>query len=403
MNYNLKYSMPTTNLRMGETIMKALVCEMCGSHDIIKRDGYYVCQSCETKYTPEEARKLFVEGTVKIDNSDRLNNLYSAARKARELRNYAQSKSYYSEILTLEPNSWEAAFYSVYCVVADCKIIQIESAANTLRNAVTKTFQIIETYAENKEQAKLEVAQSAIALASMLHDAALSHLNKSINNYPQSYNTKWLSEYWDQAHAASFVCFTTGNLIKDVSSSLAVEAWKRGIIYNNNFYLILDYGTTRDQLHSIILEYEVKIKRYEPGYSVPLPDYSIYASPIHVVLRKMSSKINYYGRENENKSGKYASGETSSSGGGCYVATAVYGSYDCPQVWTLRRFRDYELAKTWYGRAFIRTYYAISPTIVKWFGNTTWFKKMWKGTLDRMVSSLNNKGVADTPYEDRKW
>lgn len=383
--------------------MKALVCEMCGSHDIIKRDGYYVCQSCETKYTPEEARKLFVEGTVKIDNSDRLNNLYSAARKARELRNYAQSKSYYSEILTLEPNSWEAAFYSVYCVVADCKIIQIESAANTLRNAVTKTFQIIETYAENKEQAKLEVAQSAIALASMLHDAALSHLNKSINNYPQSYNTKWLSEYWDQAHAASFVCFTTGNLIKDVSSSLAVKAWKMGIIYNNNFYLILDYGTTRDQLHNIILEYEVKIKRYEPGYSVPLPDYSIYASPIHVVLRKMSSKINYYGRANENKSGKYASGETSSSGGGCYVATAVYGSYDCPQVWTLRRFRDYELAKTWYGRAFIHTYYAISPTIVKWFGNTTWFKKMWKGTLDRMVSSLNNKGVADTPYEDRKW
>ena len=89
--------------------------------------------------------------------------------------------------------------------------------------------------------------------------------------------------------------------------------------------------------------------------------------------------------------------------GGCFVATAVYGSYDCPQVWTLRRFRDYELAKTWYGRAFIHIYYAISPTIVKWFGNTTWFKKMWKGTLDRMVSSLNKKGVANTPYKDRKW
>lgn len=37
--------------------------------------------------------------------------------------------------------------------------------------------------------------------------------------------------------------------------------------------------------------------------------------------------------------------------GGCYVATAVYGSYDCPQVWTLRRYRDYTLAETWYGRA----------------------------------------------------
>ena len=38
----------------------------------------------------------------------------------------------------------------------------------------------------------------------------------------------------------------------------------------------------------------------------------------------------------------------------CYVATAVYGSYDCPEVWTLRRFRDNTLEETWYGRAFIR-------------------------------------------------
>ena len=88
---------------------------------------------------------------------------------------------------------------------------------------------------------------------------------------------------------------------------------------------------------------------------------------------------------------------------GCYVATAVYGSYDCPEVWTLRRFRDDTLAATWYGRAFIRTYYAISPTLVKWFGHTEWFKKMWRGTLDKMVTELQEKGVESTPYEDREW
>ena len=88
---------------------------------------------------------------------------------------------------------------------------------------------------------------------------------------------------------------------------------------------------------------------------------------------------------------------------GCYVATAVYGSYDCPQVWTLRRYRDNTLAETWYGRAFIHTYYAISPTLVKWFGHTEWFKKMWKGKLDRMVANLNANGIEDTPYEDKNW
>ena len=90
-------------------------------------------------------------------------------------------------------------------------------------------------------------------------------------------------------------------------------------------------------------------------------------------------------------------------GGGCYVATAVYGSYDCPQVWTLRRYRDDTLAATWYGRAFIHTYYAISPTLVKWFGDAAWFKNMWKPKLDRMVMRLNQEGVESTPYQDKNW
>lgn len=91
---------------------------------------------------------------------------------------------------------------------------------------------------------------------------------------------------------------------------------------------------------------------------------------------------------------------SSTGGGGCYVATAVYGSYDCPQVWTLRRFRDQRLAPTWYGRAFIRVYYAVSPTLVKWFGNTGWFRRFWRGRLDRMVKKLQARGLEDTPYED---
>lgn len=98
-----------------------------------------------------------------------------------------------------------------------------------------------------------------------------------------------------------------------------------------------------------------------------------------------------------------AKGTSTTNSSGCYVATAVYGSYDCPQVWTLRRYRDYTLAETWFGRLFIFLYYAISPTLVKWFGETQWFKNMWKPKLDRMVKRLNEEGVLDTPYQDRQW
>ena len=88
------------------------------------------------------------------------------------------------------------------------------------------------------------------------------------------------------------------------------------------------------------------------------------------------------------------------SKGGCYVATCVYGSYDCPPVWTLRRFRDNNLSKSLLGRAFIRIYYSVSPTIVKLFGNYAWFHKMWKRSLDRLVEKLQNNGVENTPYDD---
>lgn len=85
---------------------------------------------------------------------------------------------------------------------------------------------------------------------------------------------------------------------------------------------------------------------------------------------------------------------------GCYVATAVYGSYDCPEVWTLRRFRDYSLAQNWCGRVFIKVYYAVSPTLVKWFGRTAWFNKLWRGPLDKLVSRLKAEGYDDSPYND---
>lgn len=88
---------------------------------------------------------------------------------------------------------------------------------------------------------------------------------------------------------------------------------------------------------------------------------------------------------------------------GCYVATCIYGSYDCPQVWTLRRYRDDVLSATWYGRYFIRLYYAISPTVVKLFGHTKWFSKIWRSKLDHMVDNLQKKGFESTPYDDKNY
>ena len=181
------------------------------------------------------------------------------------------------------------------------------------------------------------------------------------------------------------------------------------IIYN--VYLRSNYMAFSSTKHShekyTYLEIEeVKIEKYvKDGYRylylngklAPLVADVKHFEDMTMVCNKIRERLTAHGNTD------YTYKEEQQHNAGCYVATCVYGSYDCPQVWTLRRYRDDTLGATWYGRAFIRTYYAISPTLVKWFGNTKWFKKLWKGKLDRMVAKLQSNGVEDTPYEDKNW
>ncbi len=54
--------------------MKPLTCEICGSTNLTKQDGVFVCQNCGCKYSVEDAKKLMFEGTVKINRDEELKN-----------------------------------------------------------------------------------------------------------------------------------------------------------------------------------------------------------------------------------------------------------------------------------------------------------------------------------------
>ena len=75
--------------------------------------------------------------------------------------------------------------------------------------------------------------------------------------------------------------------------------------------------------------------------------------------------------------------------GVCYIATFVYGSYDNPEVWVLRQYRDEVLLQTWLGRFFVKVYYAISPSMVRILGEKKWFHQFWRTVLDRVVQRLS--------------
>ncbi len=85
---------------------------------------------------------------------------------------------------------------------------------------------------------------------------------------------------------------------------------------------------------------------------------------------------------------------------GCYVATAVYGDYDCPEVWVLRRFRDSVLQQYCLGHLFIKAYYAISPSLVRIMGGKRWFVSLCRRILNPMIVRLKSRGFSDQKYED---
>ena len=355
--------------------MKAIKCEMCGSNDLVKQDGLYVCQNCGTKYTVEEAKKLMIEGTVEvkgtvtIDSSDELRNLYELARRAVLNDNSENASKYYNQILLKDPNSWEANFYSVYYTAKACAFDQISSAADTLKNCLYSLLKLIkESALEDAERLNVikEVTEKSIEIAQFL-------FNKTKNHYAVELEMKdalklvereiFVQKYTSNVVSAKDILKELGNkldvLYNGEYSVQSVACWKECIVLLNEIRPLLYNKKTNSEE---IDYYKNQIKKYDSSYKLP--------------------------ELNDNK-------------GACYVATAVYGSYNCPQVWTLRRFRDNTLDETWYGRAFIKTYYAISPTLVKWFGETNWFKKMWRKPLDKMVVSLQEKGVESTPYQDK--
>ncbi len=94
--------------------MKQLTCEMCGSTDLLKQDGVFVCQTCGTKYSVEEAKKMMIDGvvevsgTVKVDDSEKITTYMSMAENAYSASNTAEAEAYCNRVIEIDPSNADA-------------------------------------------------------------------------------------------------------------------------------------------------------------------------------------------------------------------------------------------------------------------------------------------------------
>ncbi len=84
--------------------------------------------------------------------------------------------------------------------------------------------------------------------------------------------------------------------------------------------------------------------------------------------------------------------DKNSEGGGCLIATAIFGSELAPQVQSLREIRDKVVLNTNSGKSFMigfnQFYYSFSPIISDWERENPIFKEFMKITLTPLLLSL---------------
>lgn len=186
--------------------MKRLTCEMCGSTDLIKQDGVFVCQSCGCKYSIEEARKMMVEGpvdvsgsVVKVDQSEKLKNLLSLARRARIEKNSEDAKKYYELALIENPNSWESAFYSMYYKTMESSFVEMSSALPKFNNRLVSTVVLLlsEDSPESPDRVK-EILKDLVAstthLYTLIMGQVMKYHAKEGNDFAMEFMSRTLSK-----------------------------------------------------------------------------------------------------------------------------------------------------------------------------------------------------------------
>ena len=423
----------------------------------MKEDDFFVCECCSTKYRLEEMKVMFngpidiTGSTVKYDNSDEIKNYKILANRHFSNREYEEAQKYYKILIIHNPNDYdsvlkeelcsaysrsiydydaqklyiplknvfeilsdksddEAITYRKYALIqtitymesdvgdsvskAKTSIDSLGAASKELMECISLSSAIIDLLEEKKieelyqdELKKINTLVSSwVPLILEMCEKNTSYYtkenNKETNNPSTSHDiaNKMFKAYQD-ASTDLYLTFSSirkiNNISIDEKNNLLKDLAKKGIQYHSRVSYNFLYDNMRKWFY---LDDECRAeyaKQYDEMVNFMKTIDESYEAPIF--------KKQYVVPKN----------------GGCYIATSIYGSYDCPQVWTLRRYRDNVLDSTYCGRLFIRFYYAVSPTIVRLFGHTRLFKVIFKPYLDRKVKKLRSLGYEDSPYKDK--
>lgn len=72
----------------------------------------------------------------------------------------------------------------------------------------------------------------------------------------------------------------------------------------------------------------------------------------------------------------------------CFIATAVYGSENAPDVLILRRFRDDILLSSMFGRFLINIYYRLSPPVARLLSSNSFLRRVVRKAVVHPIAKM---------------
>ena len=196
--------------------MKQIVCEMCGSNKLIKKNGIFECQYCGCQYTLEEARKLIVEGTVKVDESDKIVNWMKLADSAFNNSSWREAYSYYCKILEVYPEEWRSIYRKALSIGWQSSIGNIR--ANETVGGIVDGYKMLMA-SDNTDEFK------AFGIVLIEHDL-LNWINAV-----QSTSEKHAHEYTDRLESACYEYYQRSSLMASVMS-ISISLFTKFVVIN---------------------------------------------------------------------------------------------------------------------------------------------------------------------------
>ena len=256
--------------------MKQIVCEMCGSTDLIKQDGVFVCQACGCKYSVEDAKKMMVEveGAVTVQNAAQLDNLMNLAHSSFDSKNYAKAEDFCNQVIAMDDQSYEAWKLKgeainyqisatnpridevINCILTSYRVLDDEGK-DLHRDEIVKSIRIclegeVEFWVDQIEKGRPTAATMAKASSSFF-DSKL----KMITSFAELGIT---SEEKDE-YTSSF-----DNAFINACSATANRAWKSTVGYNyyRDYFDSLGARWVVKNFHNI----DFRTDEYRPGKKI---------------------------------------------------------------------------------------------------------------------------------------